>query len=77
MVNSRVGTLRGRYSLGRRARRLAPILPLWFTVWCTYDAIMAIQQGRTGKVVRDGIKALLSIGVASLMHDAGKRISES
>lgn len=63
--------------MGGQARRLAPILPLLLTVWCTYDAIMAIQQGRTGKAVWEGIKALLFIGVAYLMHDTGKRISES
>lgn len=62
--------------MGGLARRLAPILPLLMSVWCTYDAIMAIQQGRTGKAVWEGIKALLFIGVAYLMHDTGKRISE-
>lgn len=61
--------------MGGLARRLAPILPLFLSVWCAYDAIMAVQQGRTGKAVWEGVKALLFIGVAYLMHDTGKRIS--
>lgn len=57
------------------ARRLAPILPLLMSVWCTYDAVMAMQQGRTGKAVWEAVKALLFIGVTYFMYDTGKRIS--
>ncbi len=58
-------------------RRLAPLLPLALTVWCAYDAIMAAQQGRTGKAVWEGVKAVLFIGVAYLMNDTGKRFTDS
>lgn len=58
-------------------RRLAPLLPLVLTVWCAYDAIMAAQQGRTGKAVWEGVKAVLFIGVAYLMNDTGKRFTDS
>ena len=58
------------------ARRLAPIIPLLMSVWCTYDAVMAVQQGRTGKAVWEGVKTLFFIGVAYLVHDTGKRISD-
>lgn len=58
-------------------RKLAPVLPLLLTVWCAYDAVMALQQGRTGKAVWEGVKALLFIGVAYLMNDTGKRFSDS
>lgn len=58
-------------------RRLAPLLPLLLTVWCAYDAIMAVRQGHTGKAVWEGVKALLFIGVAYLMNDTGKRFSDS
>lgn len=57
-------------------RRLAPVLPLLLTVWCAYDAVMAVQQGRTGKAIWEGVKALLFIGVAYLMNDTGKRFSD-
>lgn len=57
-------------------RRLAPVVPLLLTVWCGYDAVMAAQQGRTGKAVWEGVKALLFVGVAYLMHDTGKRFSD-
>jgi hypothetical protein len=63
--------------MGGLARRLAPILPLLLTLWCTYDAVMAVQQGRTGKAVWEAVKALLFVGVAYLMNDTGKRISDS
>lgn len=63
--------------MGRITRRLAPLLPLLLTVWCLYDAVMAAQQGRTGRAVWEGVKALLFIGVAYLMNDTGKRISDS
>jgi hypothetical protein len=58
-------------------RRFAPVLPLLLTVWCAYDAVMAVQQGRTGKAVWEGVKALLFLCVAYLMNDTGKRISDS
>lgn len=58
-------------------RKLAPVLPLLLTVWCAYDAVMALQQGRTGKAVWEGVKALLFVGVAYLMNDTGKRFSDS
>jgi hypothetical protein len=58
-------------------RKLAPVLPLLLTVWCAYDAVMALQQGRTGKAVWEGVKGLLFIGVAYLMNDTGKRFSDS
>jgi hypothetical protein len=57
-------------------RRLAPVLPLLLTVWCAYDAVMALQAGRTGKAIWEGVKALLFIGVAYLMNDTGKRFSD-
>lgn len=52
-------------------RKVAPVLPLLLTVWCAYDAVMALQQGRTGKAVWEGAKALLFVGVAYLMNDTG------
>ncbi len=58
-------------------RKFAPVLPLLITVWCAYDAVMAVQQGRTGKAVWEGVKALLFVGLAYLMHDTGKRFSDS
>ena len=58
-------------------RRMAPVLPLALTVWCAYDAVVAVQQGRTGKAVWEGVKALLFVGVAYLMYDTGKRFSDS
>ncbi|WP_461412072.1 hypothetical protein [Gemmatimonas sp.] len=57
-------------------RKVAPVLPLLLTVWCAYDAVMALQQGRTGKAVWEGAKALLFVGVAYLMNDTGKRFSD-
>ena len=62
--------------MGGITRRLAPVLPLMLTVWCAYDALVATQQGRTGKAVWEGVKALLFIGVAYLMHDTGRRFSD-
>jgi hypothetical protein len=58
------------------ARRLAPVLPLILTVWCTYDSVMAAQDGRNGKAIWEGVKALLFLGIAYLMNDTGKRISD-
>lgn len=58
-------------------RKFAPVLPLLLTVWCAYDAVMAVQQGRIGKAVWEGVKALLFLGVAYLMYDTGKRFSDS
>jgi hypothetical protein len=63
--------------MGGMMRRFAPVLPLVLTVWCAYDAVMAAQQGRTGKAVWEGIKALLFVGVAYIMNDTGKRFSAS
>ena len=58
-------------------RRLAPVLPLLMSIWCAYDAVIAVQGGRTGKAVWEAIKALLMLGVAYLIHDTGKRFSDS
>lgn len=58
-------------------RRFAPVLPLLMSVWCGYDAVVALQAGRTGKVVWEGVKALLFLGVAYLINDTGKRFSDS
>lgn len=62
--------------MGGVTRRLAPVLPLLLTAWCGYDAVMAAQQGRTGKAIWEAVKALLFIGVAYLMNDTGKRFSD-
>jgi hypothetical protein len=59
------------------ARRLAPMLPLLMSIWCAYDAVSAGQGGRTGKAVWEGVKALLFLGVAYLIHDTGKRFPEA
>jgi hypothetical protein len=58
-------------------KRIAPLLPLILTVWCAYDAVMAAQQGRTGKAIWEGVKALLFVGVAYLINDTGKRFSDA
>lgn len=57
-------------------RRLAPLLPLLLAVWCGYDAVMAVQQGRTGRAVWEASKALLFVALAYFMHDTGKRFSD-
>lgn len=63
--------------MGGLTRRLAPLLPLGMTVWCSYDAVMAAQQGHTGKAVWEGVKAVLFIGIAYVIYDTGRRFSDS
>lgn len=58
-------------------RRVAPVLPLILTVWCAYDAVMAAQQGRTGKAIWEAAKAVLFVGLAYLINDTGKRFTDS
>jgi hypothetical protein len=53
------------------------MLPLLMSIWCAYDAVSAGQGGRTGKAVWEGVKALLLLGVAYLIHDTGKRFPEA
>jgi hypothetical protein len=57
-------------------RRLAPILPLSLTIWCGYDAVIAIQQGRTGGAIWEAVKALLFLCMAYGIHETGKRIPD-
>lgn len=69
--------MRGRCKVSGRFRRLAPLLPLLVALWCGYDAVLAVQQGRTGAAVWEGAKMLIFLVVTYLMNDFGKRIPDA
>ena len=76
MASLHADTLREQFDMNGFVRRLAPILPLSLTIWCGYDAVIAMQQGRTGGAIWEAAKALIFVGVAFLIYDTGKRIPD-
>jgi chromate transport protein ChrA len=58
-------------------KRFFPLLPLLLSIWCGFDAVMAVQEGRTGKAIWEAVKAIIFVLVAYLMWDTGKRFSDN
>jgi hypothetical protein len=54
-----------------------PFVAVGVAVWNIVDLVTAVQNDRIGRAVWQGVKALIFIGLAVLMYDTGKRISDT